>query len=219
MRVLIARISKSNYWTLTILIALHIVGAIGLSTPFAIYFQQLTPINLLLSAIILVASSSVKNISFYLFIFSTFIVGFAAEWIGVRYEWLFGTYSYGQTLGWKVANVPVIIGINWFLIIYSIGNIMNLFDISKLLKITFGAGLAVLLDIFIEPVAIYYDFWSWENNTPPLQNYIGWFIVSFIMLLIFFNQTEKESNKKAIAFYFIQLIFFVILNLRLLVFN
>jgi bisanhydrobacterioruberin hydratase len=219
MQILVARLSIANHWPLTILILLHAVGALGLSSSFAIYFQQLTPINLLISAIILGVSSSAKNAYFYFFIISTFILGFAAEWIGVRYEWLFGTYSYGQTLGWKIANVPVIIGINWFLIIYSVGNIMNLFDISKLLKITFGASLAVLLDIFIEPVAIYYDFWSWENTTPPLQNYIGWFIVSFVMLLIFFNQNEKESNKNAIAFYFIQLIFFVILNLRLLIFN
>ena len=33
-------------------------------------------------------------------------------------ETMFGDYSYGKVLGYQVNNVPVIIGINWFLIIY-----------------------------------------------------------------------------------------------------
>jgi len=216
MQVLLARLSKNNQWLLGIIIVIHLAGAIGLASPLYNYFQLLTPINLILSASLLVLTSKAKSLRLYLFIVSVFAIGYLAEWIGVHYEWLFGTYSYGQTLGWKIAGVPLIIGINWFIIIYSIGNIMNMFEISMPTKIVFGSGLAVLLDIFIEPVAINFDFWSWENISPPLQNYIGWFIVSAIMLLIYFSITERENNRTAIAFYFVQLAFFVVLNLKIL---
>ncbi|HMQ01191.1 MAG TPA: carotenoid biosynthesis protein, partial [Cyclobacteriaceae bacterium] len=88
---------------------------------------------------------------------------------------------------------------------------------SKLIKVLLGTALAVLLDVFIEPVAIHYDFWSWENITPPLQNYIGWFVVSSLLLVIFFQKPDRSSNKSAIAFLFIQLGFFALLNLRLMI--
>jgi bisanhydrobacterioruberin hydratase len=215
MQLLLTRIGKQEQWPLTFIVVMHLAGAIGLSSPLYNYFQLLTPANLIISATLLILTSKVKNLRFYFFMATVFALGFVAEWIGIHYEWLFGTYSYGQTLGWKIAEVPLIIGINWFIIIYSIGNIMNLFEISMPMKIIFGGGLAVLLDIFIEPVAINFDFWSWENISPPLQNYIGWFIVSVIMLLLYFRITEKESNRTAIAFYFVQLTFFVVLNLKM----
>lgn len=219
MQVLIARIIKHENWPLALLLILHAVGIIGLASPLASYFQLLTPLNLIISVYLLGITSASRNTGFFLFIVAVFLLGYLAEWIGVHYQWLFGVYSYGATLGPQLADVPVIIGINWLIIIFSVGNIMNLFEISKAFKIILGAGLAVLLDIFIEPVAIHFDFWSWENVSPPLQNYTGWFIVSSIMLLIFFQLHDRQVNKTAIAFYFIQLGFFVLLNLKLLLLN
>ena len=42
-----------------------------------------------------------------------FAIGFSAELIGVHSGMLFGNYSYGNNLGLKLAEVPLIIGINW----------------------------------------------------------------------------------------------------------
>ena len=38
--------------------------------------------------------------------------------------------------------------------------------------------LCTLMDFVIEPIAIKYDFWSWEGNEIPLFNYLTWFVFS-----------------------------------------
>jgi putative membrane protein len=63
-------------------------------------------------------------------------------------------------------------------VVYSIEN-----KIKSNLGIAFASAcLLVLLDILIEPVAIY-NFWSWNETIVPIKNYIAWFIISFIFLL------------------------------------
>ncbi len=67
----------------------------------------------------------------------------------------------------------------------------------------------VALDFFIEPVAITYDWWSWKENTIPLQNYIGWFASALVLLTLFHLLPFDKRNKIAPAIYIIQLLFFV----------
>ncbi|MCB1155806.1 carotenoid biosynthesis protein, partial [bacterium] len=73
--------------------------------------------------------------------------------------------------------------------------------------------LMVLLDIFIEPVAIRYDFWSWAGGAPPLQNYVGWFLVSLPLLSLFALIQAGQRNKVALVLLALQFIFFITLNL------
>ena len=71
----------------------------------------------------------------------------------------------------------------------------------------------VFLDFFIEPVAIKYDFWSWTKIVIPFQNYIVWYIVSFLFLMLFYSSNFKKENKLAPILFIIQLIFFITLAL------
>ena len=76
--------------------------------------------------------------------------------------------------------------------------------------------LMVGLDFLIEPVAISLDFWSWEYDIIPLQNYIGWFVIAFILQLIFLNVLDKaEKNIVAVSLFGWQIMFFGVLNLFL----
>jgi putative membrane protein len=142
-----------------------------------------------------------------------FIIGFAAEWIGVHKGWLFGSYTYGETLGTKVDGIPLTIGVVWFLLIYSTGVLMQYSRIKYvLIRVIVGAGVLVGLDMLIEPIAVRFDYWHWANNIIPDKNYICWFFLSVFMLLIFEIFKFKRQNIVGIVLLIAQFIFFAALH-------
>ena len=139
------------------------------------------------------------------------ILGFFVEVIGVKTGFIFGSYHYGAAMGIKVLAVPLLIGINWSILLYSTSQFCRFK--SEILNAIFGAFLMTILDYFIEQSASKFDFWHWKNNHIPLQNYIAWFLISFILNLIFQKTIAQPENKTAKAFYLTELVFFSILFL------
>ena len=171
-----------------------------------------TPLNLLLSISLLLWNHTEFNKSFFTFFVLTFLTGYFIEVVGVKTGMIFGNYSYGPTLGFKLFDVPVIIGINWLILIYIVGVIFNKLNVPGLVKSLFGAAVLTTLDFFIEVVAIKYNFWKWSNYTPPNQNFLAWFVVSFLLLLLFNSMNFSKNNKLAQGLFIIQLVFFVTLS-------
>jgi uncharacterized membrane protein len=68
------------------------------------------------------------------------------------------------------------------------------------------------LDFFFEPVAMLYDFWSWQNNKIPVQNYFGWFGLAFILQLYFQHSLVNKQNALAIWVVRVQGAFFILIN-------
>lgn len=204
-------------YSLFVLILFHFVGVVGILSPYHHFFVLLTPFNLLLSATLLYLNHKPVSTRLLYFVLFTFSLGFLVEGLGVNYGFLFGDYSYGGVLGYQLWNVPVIIGLNWTLIIYSVAILLDRFEFPVLVKIIAGSCLAVFLDSLIEPVAIRLDFWSWSNGDIPLQNYLGWFLTSTIMLSAYYLLKVKANNKLALPFYLIQIAFFSFLQLLFLI--
>mgnify|MGYP003542806071 FL=1 len=100
-----------------IAVLFHTIGLTGLLFFDKTFFLAATPFNLLLSFALLVWTQQEKNIYFFLFVFTCFVIGVAVEIIGINTGILFGDYTYGSALGSQVMNVPLLIGINWFIII------------------------------------------------------------------------------------------------------
>ncbi len=208
----------------------HIIGFFGIvffNNPF---FIKTTAINLLLMFILLVYTQPTKNKSFYILIATCFIVGIAVELIGTKTGLLFGNYSYGNVLGPSVSGVPLIIGINWFVVIYCCGISMSTLlnklsrrlisaEISdspkiKVASLIFdGASLAVLFDWLMEPVAVKLGYWKWGGNGDiPLYNYVCWFVVSIGLLFLFNRLGFEKRNKFAVHLLLIQAMFFLLLR-------
>lgn len=193
---------------LTVIIVFHVVGFIGfLINPT--YFRSLSPVNLLLSAGLILLMSNQKKWQFYFAFLATATIGFFVEVLGVKTELIFGSYYYGQALGYKLFSVPLLIGVNWAVLLYATSQL-------SLLKNTYvnallGAGLMVLLDFFIEQSASKFDFWYWEGSHIPLQNYIAWFVISFGLNVLFQKHLSSKPNYTAKAFYVVQLAFFIAL--------
>ncbi|MCC5919950.1 MAG: carotenoid biosynthesis protein [Cyclobacteriaceae bacterium] len=194
------------------------VGAIGLSHPdYQHWFQMLTPFNLLMGLAILMHFHREWNTHFIIFCIVTYLVGFTVEWAGVATGVIFGSYGYGSTLGWKLFDIPLMIGVNWLILVYitAISSRKVFRGMPSYLHILVGSLLMVFLDVFIEPVAMQTDMWSWADDIVPLDNYIAWFIVSLILHSLFsFLKFEKE-NTIALPYFGIYLLFFVLTGILL----
>ncbi len=75
-----------------------------------------------------------------------------------------------------------------------------------------ASGLMVSMDVLIEPMAIRSGFWSWAQGTPPLQNYIGWAIVSLSCQLVIVLCAPSRKNAVGSALFLSLLVFFIVHN-------
>jgi putative membrane protein len=197
-----------------IITVLHVVGLLGFLNYLPIEgFEKLTPFNLLISAFLMLSHHKGWNKTSVGFFIIIFLWGYFIEIIGVYTQLIFGTYYYGESLGFKLFDIPLMIGINWVILVYSTAAIAELFPVSKYVKVLIAAILMVALDYFIEPFAIKYDLWHWANEIVPLQNYVGWFVTSVLMQLLFFNLQISKNNLVAVWLYVLQMVFFTILVL------
>ncbi len=195
-----------------ILVVLYGVGLLGFFTVYRKLMIELTPVILMISLLLLLVNQHQWNRFFILFMISIMISGFLIEVVGVETGLIFGRYTYGKTLGLQVFNVPLLIGVNWFLLVFSSGMITNLIKTNWFWRALFGAFLMLSLDVSLEPVAMSFDFWSWENNTIPLQNYVFWFIFSFLFHWVFQTLEFENVNRFAVVLFIVQWIFFMTLS-------
>jgi putative membrane protein len=203
---------------ITIIILFHVVGLVGLSIPVSrALFLQIVPFHLLLMLAVFILSHHKFNSRFGIFILIIFWFGFIAEWIGVHKGWLFGNYTYGKTLGLKLFDIPLMIGVNWFLLVYAIGVTMQRIRLkSAFFRVITGAAVLVLLDLLIESVAIKFDYWQWNDGIIPLKNYICWFLISAGMLYVFELFSFKKQSIVAPVLLITEFVFFGVLNLILI---
>lgn len=205
-------LKKENICSL-IIILFHMVGLYGFLNPdLTSLFIKLVPFHLLLMLLLMIISGYDGSPGIMLFALSVFAAGFLVEVAGVNTGLIFGSYTYGGTLGLKLWHTPLLIGVNWLIMVYSTGVLLIACQINKYLLALTGAAILVGIDSLIEPVAIRYDYWSWSGEIIPLQNYVGWFFVSFMMFILFTSLNFKKQNSAAIVLFAAQLLFFIILN-------
>jgi putative membrane protein len=197
-----------------VLLIFYLVGIIGTHiSSVKNSLLELSYFNLLLSFIILLLARKEKTNIFWFFILFSFMTGMIAEWIGVHTGLLFGNYYYGQNLGFKLFEVPLVIGINWAMLTIVSASLINRLAISVFFKILLSASLMTFFDIIMEPVAISSDFWSWNEGRIPFYNYVCWFLISLILQTVYFRFKLVETNKVSDLLFYCMTIFFISLIL------
>lgn len=196
-----------------VIIIFHLVGLIGFLIPVAQpYFIKLVPFHLLLmfAVIVFAYNGNVKRLS--LFICGVFLCGWLVEVLGVHTGKIFGSYYYGNTLGYKIAAVPLLMGVNWVILIFSVGQMMKSLKVrNSILASVLGATALIIFDFFLEPVAMKFNYWQWDWKEIPAQNFIAWFIVSVILLKFYYALGLKQQKYIGTVMFASQLIFFVVL--------
>jgi putative membrane protein len=185
-----------------ILIILHTVGLIGLNSPYKELFFNLSAINLLITAWLLLDNLGKKEIWFYAIVF---LLSFAIEAIGVATRFPFGHYIYGHNLGPKIFDVPLVIGLNWVILLRA-----ALSTCSN--NYFFAAILMTTIDFFIEAKAPKLGYWFWHTKQIPMANYIAWFVIALIFGLAhhFFKISNRKNKNIDIAFLTILIMFFLL---------
>jgi len=139
------------------------------------------------------------------------IAGFAIEVVGVQTGDIFGAYSYGDSLGIKIAETPLIIGINWLLITYMSASLYESTNWHTGLKVGAAALTMVVYDMAMEASAPLLDMWHWQQGKVPAQNYIAWFIVAYIFQTILHKADVKINNPIAPLLLLFQFLFFLVI--------
>jgi len=174
-------------------------------------FFYITPFTLLLVAFAVFYYHKEYNIKLIIAFLTIFLASFTIEAIGVATGKLFGSYNYLSTLGIKIFDTPILIGINWLLLIYCSRALITETTKSPILKILGGSLLMVFYDLVLEIAAPIMKMWEFKGTYPPFQNFLMWFIVSlaFHSLLSVLNINIK--NRPARYLFIIQILFFALI--------
>lgn len=160
-----------------------------------------------------------------------FGLGLLVESVGVATGFPFGRYSYSDVLSPKVIGVPIGINFAWLMVVLS-----AFFTTRYLLKrlrpdwneatlLGIAAGLALVSDFLMEPVAVYIqNYWTWYDSGlyygVPEANFIAWGIISLGMVFLLNRLTEKSRPDGAslhfvfipLALYLMNLTMFTLVN-------
>ena len=192
----------------------HVSGIMGIIYSDATWFVKATPLNLLLSFALLLINTHL-NRKTLLMLLLCFVVGMTAEIIGVKFGFLFGNYAYGDALGYKLLDVPLMIGVNWCILVFITGFIAQFFSNNLWLRVLIGVSLMLFLDLVMEPIAPKLDFWTFEGGLASFHNYFGWTIVALPLQWVFHKSTIKIAGPYPIHLYLLQFLFFLILLLKM----
>lgn len=171
--------------------------------------------NLLLSALLLVVchEGDSKGIT-RVFLFS-YILGYSIELLGIKTGFPFGNYYYGHSLGPRLFDVPLVIGVNWFLMVMGGGYLAKRVVQNKVARIIMAALFMVIVDFLIESIAPQLNYWYWKDDIVPFANFAGWFVVAILMQIVFFTFMSNSTNKLGIPYIVVVTVFFGMLNLTL----
>ncbi len=192
---------------------IYIVGIIGhLTGSLLTYMKLLTPLTLLLTGgVVLFSSMNKASKNFILWVVVIYITTLLLEVIGVKTGLVFGSYWYGDTLGFKFLDVPMIIGFNWTMVILGAILLSEKIFNKKIFIIISASVMATLFDFFMEPTAIKLGYWNWSNISVPIQNYLAWFIISLAFTILYLRMGINLKSDLPIKFFVTQFIFFIIL--------
>ena len=210
---MVSTVSRSDRYypaVRTTLVVTYLAGLVGLHLPdLAIYFRPLSPLTLVSSLVILFVYHTDWRPVFYSYVVLTMLAGYLIEIIGVHTGFVFGHYAYGWGLGNKLWGVPPIIGINWLTLSYCCGSVCNRLPVPVWGKVAGASALMVALDVFMEPVAIRLDFWTWFGRPVPFQNYAGWWLVSLLLFSVWYALPFAKENRIAKWLLLLQFFFFI----------
>jgi len=204
---------------LFILYAIYTIGVIGHAFDLTFpYMITLTPYVLLLFGGVVLIRTTGTDTRLLLWCLVTYIFTFAVEIVGVHSSIPFGEYHYGNTLGLKVAGVPLVIGLYWVIIVLGAIAIARRIC-ARIVRghafcCAFLAGsFTAIFDIPLEIVAINLDYWQWNASVAPLQNYIAWFMVAFLITLTYCKMKIQIKGMLIIHYFVIQFLFLLCLDI------
>jgi putative membrane protein len=149
----------------------------------------------------------------------SFVIAFTAEALGVNFGLIFGNYSYTPALGVQLFGVPFLAALAWEPIVYASFSITDILTPllvdhadswlkrfpSYVWMAVIGALATTAWDMMIDPIAVSQGWWVWEHggnylpylaNGVPVQNFLGWLGVAFVINMIFRLVVDGEPTPR-----------------------
>ncbi|HVS63444.1 MAG TPA: carotenoid biosynthesis protein [Thermoanaerobaculia bacterium] len=138
----------------------------------------------------------------FLFFALSAVISLGSELIGTETGLIFGRYHYTDVLGPKLfGEVPIVIPLTWFLMIYPSYLIANLIvegrllaqgrRLAHLVSMAFlGALVMTAWDLTLDPYMVSFEkAWVWDQPGSyfgiPIHNYVGWLATTFVVMLLY----------------------------------
>ena len=195
---------------------INISGFFGVLSDQKDFFLSTSPFAILITFVLLLLNYDFKQKGFTTAVISIITIGFLVEFLGVNYDLFFGSYEYGNNLGYKIGGVPIIMSVNWLVLIFLTGSFTEKIIPNSLpLKVMFASLLMVFLDIFLEICAPKLDYWQFHDDIVPMSNYNSWFVISAICLYIYFRLIKNKEYALSTNMLVIHFAFFGLLSVFL----
>ena len=116
------------------------------------------------------------------------LVGATAELVGTRTGFPFGSYSYSDFLGVKIAGrVPYAIPPSWYAAGLLSFTLATALGVRGLRRVATAAGFLVLWDVALDPaMSAGFPIWIWQQPGPfygmPWVNWAGWFGTGLVIM-------------------------------------
>jgi putative membrane protein len=201
-----------------LIIAFFTVGlGLHLSPYTQKYVLAITDITMLLtnSLVLYFLFREQENKKLLYWSISAFILTYLTELAGVRTGLIFGDYYYGDTMKFQIFNVPVVIGMNWVILMLGTYSISQSMKLKSVFVPLVSSLLIVVFDFIMEDVAVKLDYWQWTGNEIPFKNYVAWFVISLIFSGLLHLLEVKVNNRLIKIYVFVQLGFFIGLRMFL----
>jgi uncharacterized membrane protein len=129
------------------------------------------------------------------------VISWTFEQVGVATGAVYGRYVYTDLLGAKLGDVPVLIPMAWFMVIYPSYVVANLIITRRAVAVpatarqvvalsALGAVVVTAWDLVIDPILSgpQYHAWIWLDGGSyygvPVLNYAGWLVTTFVVFLV-----------------------------------
>jgi putative membrane protein len=141
------------------------------------------PFFLLMASLIAVTTSALSEIKLLLL---GGIIGFIAEVLGVHYGLVFGGYRYTDVLSPNFLGVPLVMICAWLVLVGYVRQMLAGIKLSRWFLIVLASIWMTAIDLVIDPLAAgALGYWRWFEKGAyygiPSHNFIGWFVVSFLV--------------------------------------
>lgn len=199
-------------------IIFYTVGVAGFLIPFTHnFFVTITPFALLLSTYLLLVydeNCTRKSLIVYAAIA---LLGFIIEVVGIHTGLIFGDYAYGNALGFKLFDTPLLIALNWMFLTYATFAIAVRMSSNVVAQLILAPTFMLVYDTILEQLAPTFNMWSWESLVVPTQNYVAWWCISLVFVAIMKYFIKDVKNDLATVLFFSQFGFFVVLHFALMI--
>lgn len=142
-------------------------------------------------------------------------IGLVAEVVGVSTGVPFGEYTYADSLGPKLAGVPLVVPLAWVMMAWPAWVVGTALAARapvrrrRAFSWLTGAWALASWDVFLDPQMVNAGHWSWRTGSGiatavpgipdiPVSNYLGWLAVSLVLTGLFALIRLPGSTARAV---------------------